>query len=545
MKTIRAFVMILLGSSLAAPAAYSLQSASANAVSATTSSVVESDPVEENGQGNDLYSDGTRAINEGRWSDAIAIFGKVASEQGGHADAARYWEAYAENKQGQSNRALNTCAELRRDVPKSHWIDECGALEIEIRAASAKPVQPQAEQDEDLKLLALNSLMKQDEPRALSEIQSILNGDLAEEIKERALFIVAQGQSKQAQELLQQVANGNLNPALQAKATEMLTNLHGRQTGSVVRDAQATSAPGEATVSMVVTVEGRHGSEIANIGAENVTVNESRARARVTGWVPLQGDRAGLELFILLDDSMSTSRGTQLEDIHHFIRAQPATTKIGVAYMQDGGTKIVQGLTSDHSLAADALHLTLGKLAKTASPYIALDDLIKRWAEGKDRREVLMISNGVDAVFGDNGPERNDVYLDSAVEQAQRAGIIVFTLNTSRSDFHANRTSREEIGSGNGPGGSASSGRFGQGGGNYLAEVADETGGESYYHESGAPISFAPYLEDATHRLTHQYLLTFVAKPEKKAGMQSVKVRVEVPHAEVVSAERVYVPAVR
>jgi hypothetical protein len=44
-------------------------------------------------------------------------------------------------------------------------------------------------------------------------------------------------------------------------------------------------------------------------------------------------------------------------------------------------------------------------------------------------------------------------------------------------------------------------------------------------------------------RLTRQYLLTFLAKPEKKAGMQPVKLMTEVPNAQLVSPDRVYVPA--
>jgi hypothetical protein len=55
--------------------------------------------------------------------------------------------------------------------------------------------------------------------------------------------------------------------------------------------------------------------------------------------------------------------------------------------------------------------------------------------------------------------------------------------------------------------------------------------------------SFVPYLDDASLRLNRQYLLTFLAKPEKKAGTQPVKVRTDVAHAEIVSAERVFVPA--
>ena len=56
-----------------------------------------------------LYASGTRAINESRWSDAEAIFAKVASEHGEHTDGALYWQAYAENKQAQTKKALDTC----------------------------------------------------------------------------------------------------------------------------------------------------------------------------------------------------------------------------------------------------------------------------------------------------------------------------------------------------------------------------------------------------------------------------------------------------
>jgi hypothetical protein len=138
------------------------------------------------------YADGTRAINEARWSDAEAIFAKVASQHGEHSDGALYWKAYAETKLGQTGQAMDTCAELRRASPNSSWVHECGALEIEIHAKSGKPLQPNAGQDDDLKLLALNSLLRQDEPRALAEIQEILNGNSSEKLKKEAQFILGE-----------------------------------------------------------------------------------------------------------------------------------------------------------------------------------------------------------------------------------------------------------------------------------------------------------------------------------------------------------------
>jgi hypothetical protein len=151
---------------------------------------VEGDPPALSASDNGLYADGTRAINEGRWQDAERIFSQVAAQNSGHADGALYWKAYAQNKLGQAKTALETCAELGRSFPSSSWIHECGALEIEIHAKTGKPVQPSAAADDDLKLLALNLLMKKDEPQALAQLQEILNGDGSEQLKKKAMFIL-------------------------------------------------------------------------------------------------------------------------------------------------------------------------------------------------------------------------------------------------------------------------------------------------------------------------------------------------------------------
>lgn len=181
------------------------------------------------------YNEGTRAINEGRWSDAADLFNKVVQQHGQRTEGALYWRAYAENKEGQSTRAIGTCAELRHSYPKSKWLDECGALEIEIRGHSSEPVQPQAEQDEDLKLLALNAIMQQDEARAIPAIQQILAGNSSDKLKEHALFVLAQSDSKQARDLIAQVARGQSNPPLQVKAIHMLS-IRGKQSVDLLGD---------------------------------------------------------------------------------------------------------------------------------------------------------------------------------------------------------------------------------------------------------------------------------------------------------------------
>jgi hypothetical protein len=306
---------------------------------------------------------------------------------------------------------------------------------------------------------------------------------------------------------------------LVAKALVAITALLAGVQSIAAQESGPATGP---AVNLVVTLEARHGSNVPDIAREDVMVYEGRDRDKVTGWVPLQGEHAGLELFVLLDDASNLSLGSQLEEVRQFISAQPATTKIGVAYMQNGTARVVQDLTSDHALAAKALRLPLGNPGASASPFFSLADLIKRWPESNQRREVIMVTDGIDRFWG-SGP--GDAYVDTGIEQAQRAGIIVFAIYTPGEGHYGHSFWRMNWGQ------------------NYLSQLADEAGGEAYYLGTGAPVSFAPYLEDITRRLTRQYLLTFLAKPEKKAGMQRVKLRTEVPNAELVSADRVFVPA--
>jgi len=286
--------------------------------------------------------------------------------------------------------------------------------------------------------------------------------------------------------------------------------------------AQGNPSSAGPAVKLVVTVEPRRGTSVPDVSREDVMVYEGRGRDTVTGWLPLQGDHAGLELFVVLDDSSNMSLGSQLDDIRKFIEAQPATTKIGVAYMQNGNAQVLQNVTNDHALASKALRLPLGRAGANASPYFALGDLMKRWPEGAERREVLMVTDGIDRYWG-SGP--GDTYVDSVIEKAQRAGIIVFGIYTPGEGHYGHSMWRMNWGQ------------------NYLSQLADETGGEAYYLGNGAPVSFAPYLEDITRRFGRQYLLTFLAKPQRKAGMQRIKLETEVPNAELVSADKVFVRA--
>jgi hypothetical protein len=291
----------------------------------------------------------------------------------------------------------------------------------------------------------------------------------------------------------------------------------------VSNSSSAQQPPSETVpVNMVVSVEAKHGKEIPEVNnKEDVRVMEGHDRLRVTGWIPLQGSQADLELLVLIDEATSQSVASQFEDLRRFMSAQPPTTAIAVGYMENGTVRMVQNFTKDHDAAGKALRIPLGAAVGGNSPFLSISDVVKRWPETKARRAVFLISDGIDPLQ----PGITDSYLDQAIETAERTGTQIYSLYASRAGHFGHSLWRINQGQNN------------------LSELADKTGGESYFQGSNTPVSFAPFLDEFAERLNHQYILTFLIKPDKKPSYRHVRLETEVPNAELVTADRVYVPS--
>ena len=101
------------------------------------------------------------------------------------------------------------------------------------------------------------------------------------------------------------------------------------------------------------------------------------------------------------------------------------TTEIGLAYLRNGSATVVAPLTADHEHVAKALRLPLGQPGIAASPYMGISDLVKKWPARGARREVLLISSGIDPW---SPPDPENPYLQKAIADAQRAGILVHSI---------------------------------------------------------------------------------------------------------------------
>lgn len=172
----------------------------------------------------ELYQDGSDYLNDGKYQEALQKFTAVADMKGKRADAAVYWKAYCQNKLGRRNEALATIAELRRQYPQSKWLKDAGALEVEVKQSQGQPVNPGDTNDEELKLLAIQSLMNSnDQERAVQMLEQILQSPKnSPRVKDRAMFVLAQSNSPRAQQALANIAKGQQYPELQRKAIQYL-----------------------------------------------------------------------------------------------------------------------------------------------------------------------------------------------------------------------------------------------------------------------------------------------------------------------------------
>ena len=101
-----------------------------------------------------------------------------------------------------------------------------------------------------------------------------------------------------------------------------------------------------------------------------------------------------------------------------------------------------KNFTADHVLAAKALRLPRGGFSTMDSPYLSLISLVKGWPQQNVRREVLMVTDGIDRLRGEQPSpsrwarfwSRVSQYADyepdvnSASEISQRYNVIVYSI---------------------------------------------------------------------------------------------------------------------
>jgi hypothetical protein len=241
----------------------------------------------------------------------------------------------------------------------------------------------------------------------------------------------------------------------------------------------------------------------------------------------------GAQVALLIDDGLRTSIGSEMNNIKAFLTGLPDGTEVFVGYMQNGrvvSADDMSGFSTNRAAVAQGLRLPFGLRGASASPYFCLSDFVKNWpprAEGEaasqrqpahKARIVLMITNGVDPYNGSTSITNQDSpYVASAVTDAQRAGVPVYSVYYPDSGFRGGRGSFS--------------------GQSYLQQVAQGTGGTSYYVGTGSPVSLAPFLKQFHDAIVETYVATFPVDGNKK--MVGLKLSTSLPKTKLYAPQQV------
>ena len=199
----------------------------------------------------------------------------------------------------------------------------------------------------------------------------------------------------------------------------------------------------------------------------------------------------GAQIAILIDDGLRFTFGNQLSDFADFINALPPGAKVLVGYMQNGIVRGMNTFTANHKAAADQLRITTSMAGINGSPYFTLSEFAKHWPSNEPgARFVLLVTNGVDAYNGSTSVlNQNSPYVQTAQEDAQRAGVTVYSIYFPQSYPRGSKGSFS--------------------GQSYLAQVGDATGGTSFNMGTITPPSLAPYLTQFAKAIATSYMVRF------------------------------------
>lgn len=151
------------------------------------------------------YQQGMRAYSKKQFQKAINLFNQAMTQQDSNHDAMLFWTASSQFKLDDYQKALNTLKTLFSDFPKSRWLEDAEALQAEIQAVSG--LKPDEESLQGLSAeTVLVFLTHMPAGEALPLIESLMERQGYDRIKEQALFALTQIKGKQARQLLQQYA---------------------------------------------------------------------------------------------------------------------------------------------------------------------------------------------------------------------------------------------------------------------------------------------------------------------------------------------------
>jgi len=214
------------------------------------------------------FSEARGYIKDGEWQKAEQTFRSLITKYPQHkdADAALYYLAFALKKQNRLPEADKTLEKLIAEHPSSSWINDARALRIEMAPKlnnNDAINQGIKEEDEEMKLVALQSLFESSPERAIKIAADILKPGSRSSItlKEGAIMLLADSDSKEAGIAVLEIARRETDSRLRRKAVAMLGEVKGPGVMELLKELVMTSSDRELVRAAISAISEHEGEQ--------------------------------------------------------------------------------------------------------------------------------------------------------------------------------------------------------------------------------------------------------------------------------------------
>ena len=256
---------------------------------------------------------------------------------------------------------------------------------------------------------------------------------------------------------------------------------------------------GVRSVTIPVTVRPRGSRGQREVQIVDLAVREDGEPQRILSVRDLS--TSPISVAVLVQDDVVPSVANEIKPLGEFIRRLPPGSRVLVGYIRGGAVQVRQKFTTDLERAASTLRIpTSSSTVAPYSLYSEVVDVLKKFeALPAGRRAMLVVSDGLDSRGGIDFSSVQSVDLQRAVREAQKRSVAIYS-------FYAPTVTATVIGN-----------QFlianAQGA---LRILSSDTGGQSFFQGTSAPVSFEPFLRELNSALLRQVAVTYLSTHTNK-----------------------------
>lgn len=270
---------------------------------------VPPEPWQEQDPAVSLYRNARSELNAGNYDKASELFRTITQKypKSTYAPDAYYWQAFALYKAGDNGKAREVLLEQRRLYPRAATAGEGRVLLAQIngrlarqgdpdaaititRSAHAAPQGcPRSDDDDDIRITALNSVLTMNSEQAIPLLKQILakRDECSAELRRKAVFLISQKRGPEVEDILLTAARSDPDNEVRSQAVFWLSQVGSDKAVDALDDILKTTRDNEVRDKAIFALS-QHRSARANqimrSFAEN-QANPDELREKAVFWI--------------------------------------------------------------------------------------------------------------------------------------------------------------------------------------------------------------------------------------------------------------------